>query len=522
MDEEVIDEKEIEKKIEEKYKEKKNTEKNNSSEDNTTSEENIVDDYSNESESEIENDTSNEKKEINTEVIVSNKNKKTLIIIIVLLLIIAIACGIICATKDIKKKENKNEETSNENSNENKPKELPKPELAGGERGKLGIDKNINESNIDEYLGREDAVYRDMRMLDDPANYEAIGGDRYLSGYIKGFEVVPLPYILPVTDLPAAVGKTYQGKTLFSISKDGNYVANYEESRKILEDLFPKDKVIFLMCGGGGYAGMTRAALISLGWDENKIYNIGGYWYYEGKNNVEVKKVVNGKTTYDFDSVPYHEIDFDKLHALKTEEEKPKDTAIALTSKYYNKDLVTEIDKLNYDDIEEWFNNETEKLDPDVLCPKKEENNDDNEDVDNECKAYDDAYNKLSDEYDKKVEVITEKKAKLVESLLNTNETFIITFDEGHRCGTIPESDPRGYMFDIAEKYNIYVYDIGMDVYKKTKLYKTVKYAPGVIIYSNGKILAYTDAESDEHTKLYESEKDFKEWLSKYIKLSKK
>ena len=76
-------------------------------------------------------------------------------------------------------------------------------------------------------------------------------------------------------------------------------------------------------------------------------------------------------------------------------------------------------------------------------------------------------------------------------------------------------------MFDIAYKYNIYVYDVGMDVYKKTRLYQTVKYAPGVIIYSNGKILAYTDAESDDHTKIYESEKAFKEWLTKYIKLSK-
>ena len=29
------------------------------------------------------------------------------------------------------------------------------------------------------------------------------------------------------------------------------------------------------MCGGGGYAGMTKKLLVSLGWDENKIYNVG-------------------------------------------------------------------------------------------------------------------------------------------------------------------------------------------------------------------------------------------------------
>ena len=66
---------------------------------------------------------------------------------------------------------------------------LPKPEVEGGERGMLGIDKNINEETIDNYLGRKDAVYRDMRMFKDPGNYEAIGGDSYLSGFVKGFEV---------------------------------------------------------------------------------------------------------------------------------------------------------------------------------------------------------------------------------------------------------------------------------------------------------------------------------------------
>lgn len=44
---------------------------------------------------------------------------------------------------------------------------LPQPELSEGQRGQLGIDKNINESTIDFYLDREDSVYRDMRMLKD-------------------------------------------------------------------------------------------------------------------------------------------------------------------------------------------------------------------------------------------------------------------------------------------------------------------------------------------------------------------
>ena len=177
---------------------------------------------------------------------------------------------------------------------------LPKPELSEGQRGELGIDKNVNEESIDQYLGRKDAVYRDVRMLKDPGNYEAIGGDSYLSGFVNGFEVVPLPYLVNVSGLPEVVGDTYIGETLFSF--DGaNYTANYEESMDILEALFPKDKTIFLMCGGGGYSGMLKNMLVALGWDGDKIYDVGGYWYYEGKNNVEVKRTLaDGTVVYDF------------------------------------------------------------------------------------------------------------------------------------------------------------------------------------------------------------------------------
>ena len=204
------------------------------------------------------------------------------------------------------------EDTSN-----NVEETLPKPEISEGIRGEqFGIDKNINESTIDEYLGRSDSVYRDMRMLKDPGNYEAIGGDSYLSGFVEGFEVVPLPYLTNVTGLPEDVGETYTGATLFTQDESGNYVANYEESMEILEAIFPRDKNIFLMCGGGGYAGMTKTMLVALGWDENKIYNVGAFWSYNGNNKVEVKKTIDGEDYYNFSIVPYYNIDFTTLHEV--------------------------------------------------------------------------------------------------------------------------------------------------------------------------------------------------------------
>ena len=144
------------------------------------------------------------------------KTKKIVIIIISLFVVIGIIIGTIVILN-------------------NKIKTLPLPEVTGGERGLLGIDKNINESTIDEYLNRSDSVYRDMRMLVDPANYENIGGNSSLTGYVKGFEIIPLPYLIPVTGLPEEVGKTYSGKTLFELDENRKYISVYEESMKILE-----------------------------------------------------------------------------------------------------------------------------------------------------------------------------------------------------------------------------------------------------------------------------------------------
>jgi rhodanese-related sulfurtransferase len=197
---------------------------------------------------------------------------------------------------------------------------LPAQEKSEGLRGLYDIDKNINEKTIDNYLNRSDVVYRDVRMLEDTATWENKGGERNLTGFVEGFEVVPYAYL---TEFPEEyveqkrqenVSGLYSGKTLFRL-ENGKYVANYKESMEILEYLFPKDKTIFIMCGAGGYANFTKQMLGALGWDTSKIYNVGGFWNYEGNHAVSTK--IEGSDKCDFSKVPYHNINFDRLTEVK-------------------------------------------------------------------------------------------------------------------------------------------------------------------------------------------------------------
>ena len=200
-------------------------------------------------------------------------------------------------------------------------KPLPAQEKSEGLRGVYDIDKNINEKTIDDYLGRSDVAYRDVRMLEDTATWENKGGERDLTGFVEGFEVVPYAYL---TEFPQAyidqkksenVTGLYKGKTLFRLDEKGNYIANYKESMDILEYLFPKDKTIFLMCGAGGYANFTKQMLGALGWDTSKIYNVGGYWNYSGNRSISTK--IEGSDKCDFSKVAYHNIDFSRLTEVK-------------------------------------------------------------------------------------------------------------------------------------------------------------------------------------------------------------
>ena len=254
-----------------------------------------------------------------------SKKKRIIFIVCLSLLLVGLIVLLVFAFKPKNTEISNNNQERQENNNEENEEvigdidvfeydpTLPKPEITTGQRGELGIDKNINESTIDNYLGRADSVYRDMRMLEDPAEYSKIGGNSKLDGFINGFEVVPLPYIIPVNNLPKEVGNTYSQDTLFHL-ENGVYVPNYEESMSIIEKLFPKNKYIFLMCGGGGYAGMMKEFLVSMGWKEDRIYNVGGYWYYEGNNSVITLNGIGPKgEDYDFSKVNYHNIEFDKL-----------------------------------------------------------------------------------------------------------------------------------------------------------------------------------------------------------------
>ncbi|MBN2604369.1 MAG: hypothetical protein JXR62_00940 [Bacilli bacterium] len=134
------------------------------------------------------------------------------------------------------------------------------------------IPTTVTVSEIDEYLGRADAQYVDLRNFD----------DKMKSGYISGFEFIPFFDYLEATNV------------LVRTDGDFTFAAEDIKNEAALRALFNEDKTIFLMCAGGTRAGFVKAALDYLGYEN--VINLGAFADY-GKD-APALNLVAGDGTY--------------------------------------------------------------------------------------------------------------------------------------------------------------------------------------------------------------------------------
>lgn len=74
---------------------------------------------------------------------------------------------------------------------------------------------------------------------------------------------------------------------------------------------------------------------------------------------------------------------------------------------------------------------------------------------------------------------------------------------------------------DYMDKYKISFLSMPFEEFKNTKFYKTIKYAPSVIIVRNGDIVSYLKSDSDEDLDKYQDVNEFSKWINSYISTTK-
>lgn len=131
------------------------------------------------------------------------------------------------------------------------------------EEGNFSPDcSSINSENLLDFLNRPDTVYIDLRDYKDTQ-----------SKHFRNFEQIPFFGLIYAKEPTADSVQLFSGDTKAP-------VAHYEESVQLIEELFPRDKNIFLVCQSGGRVGMMMDILKALGYDMSRVYNIGGMAHY--------------------------------------------------------------------------------------------------------------------------------------------------------------------------------------------------------------------------------------------------
>lgn len=99
--------------------------------------------------------------------------------------------------------------------------------------------------------------------------------------------------------------------------------------------------------------------------------------------------------------------------------------------------------------------------------------------------------------------------------LENSDKTFAVFVDQ---TDCINADRLRGFLTDYTSETGLKIYRIMFSDLKNTDLNGQVKYYPSVAIISNGKLIAWLNANSDADADAYNSYDAFKTWLETKIK----
>ena len=142
--------------------------------------------------------------------------------------------------------------------------------------------------NLQDYLGRDDVVYIDLRDYAD-----------YGKAHIRNFESVPYFALI------RGMGEETEAGVQLYYGNLEEPTARYAESEEILKALIPTDKVVFLMCQSGGRVAQCMKVLEKAGYDMSKIYNVGGMAQLEGNKNLNAVQTaeIAVEATYNFEGL---------------------------------------------------------------------------------------------------------------------------------------------------------------------------------------------------------------------------
>ena len=103
-----------------------------------------------------------------------------------------------------------------------------------------------------------------------------------------------------------------------------------------------------------------------------------------------------------------------------------------------------------------------------------------------------------------------------LEELISDKESFVV-FVSQDMC--LASSNFEVVINDFLEEYPITIYEINYSELKESDLGDFLEHYPSFVIYKNGKMVDFLDANADEDTNYYKTKEGFKNWVTQYVNL---
>ena len=106
---------------------------------------------------------------------------------------------------------------------------------------------------------------------------------------------------------------------------------------------------------------------------------------------------------------------------------------------------------------------------------------------------------------------------KQLNELEDNSESFLVMV---YTTGCFSCMDFEKVLTEFTKEYNLSIFRINIKDIEKTALKDKIKYTPSLVIYKEGKVYKYLNADSDKDSKYYKNTDNLKEWLDKYIEFN--
>ena len=99
-------------------------------------------------------------------------------------------------------------------------------------------------------------------------------------------------------------------------------------------------------------------------------------------------------------------------------------------------------------------------------------------------------------------------------NLLDSKESFGLFIYQDFCAASASFED---VLIDYIDEYDVSFYKLSYNDMKETKLKSKIKFYPSFVIYKEGELISFLDADSGNDADYYKSVSGFNDWLTRYV-----